>query len=298
MRSRQPGTLAGASDARREVTWPLHQEALPSTRPSRIRATGVWRTRARPQPSPTRRRRALLHVPGWPRRPHVPGRRSDGTRRRNRSGASRLLPSARARRSRRRPRLRRAEGPGALGHEGEEVMASGHGVPKPDTADHPGRKVHREVFDKTTVRDRHWQHRPTHVRQPVRQGGQLHQPGLLPVSQDDTQEFELRGHGSRGRVRRGRSVLRITLDILERILAIASRSSARRSASRSDWRRALRLIGRMVREAPGRHGAHGAHPEGTGGVELVGAIWLHNLPEVLAGLPNLSFYAGWESTVS
>ena len=27
----------------------------------------------------------------------------------------------------------------------------------------------------------------------------------------------------------------------------------------------------------------------------MGAIWLHNLPEVLAGLPNLSFYQGWES---
>lgn len=27
----------------------------------------------------------------------------------------------------------------------------------------------------------------------------------------------------------------------------------------------------------------------------MGTIWLHNLPDVLAGLPNLSFYQGWES---
>ena len=27
-------------------------------------------------------------------------------------------------------------------------MASGHGVEKPDTANHPGRQVSREVFDK------------------------------------------------------------------------------------------------------------------------------------------------------
>ena len=27
----------------------------------------------------------------------------------------------------------------------------------------------------------------------------------------------------------------------------------------------------------------------------MGQIWLHNLPDILAGLPNLSFYQGWES---
>jgi len=32
-------------------------------------------------------------------------------------------------------------------------MASGHGVSKPDIADHPGRKVHREVFDKMKTRN-------------------------------------------------------------------------------------------------------------------------------------------------